>query len=58
MPSVLKLVSCKPGASREVALRPPRHEKLKIILISLKWLNVPVVVDMFQSKVLCVIRQH
>ena len=31
MLSVFKLVSCKPGASRELDLRPPRPEKLQII---------------------------
>ena len=30
MLSVFKLVSCKPEASRELALRPPRPEKLEI----------------------------
>ena len=29
---MFKLVSCKPGASRELALRPPKPEKLRIIL--------------------------
>ena len=29
--SVFKLVSCKPGASRELALRPPRPEKLQML---------------------------
>ena len=30
MLSVFKLVSCKPGASRELDLRPKRPEKLKM----------------------------
>ena len=37
MPSVFKLVSCKPEAFRELALTPPRPEKLKIIKISLSF---------------------
>ena len=33
MLGVFKLVSCKPGASRELDLRPPRPEKLQIYII-------------------------
>ena len=37
MLSVFKLVSCTPGASRELALRPPGPEKLEMFSSSL-WL--------------------
>ena len=42
MLSVFKLVSCKPGASRELDLRPrpgPGHEKLQMLSINL-WYNI------------------
>ena len=43
MLSVFKLVSCKPEASRELALRPPTPEELNILYVHFSYVIVFVV---------------